>query len=106
MDLCVFTEAVYNWLMEFIMHISEQIYFLSEGAMGFHCNWGEEGKMPFICLKKTIELILNNFLVEEYPAVGYIARAVVVNFGTVLSFPDELLDGINPIVLAAGDFPI
>ena len=52
------------------------------------------------------EAVYNNFLVEEYPAVGYIARAVVVDFGTVLSFSDELLNRINPIVLAAGDFLI
>ena len=48
--------------MDFIMDISEQVFLLSDGAMGFHCNGEKEKKMPFMCFKKNIELNLNNFL--------------------------------------------
>ncbi|MBQ9417188.1 MAG: hypothetical protein IJU19_01260, partial [Bacteroidales bacterium] len=47
----------------FIMHKSEQIFLLFDGAMGFHCNGKKKGKMPFLCFKKNIELNLNSFLI-------------------------------------------
>ena len=47
--------------MNFIMHKSEQIFLLFDGAMGFHCNGKKKGKMPFLCFKKNIELNLNSF---------------------------------------------
>ena len=71
--------------MEFVMHINEQIFILSEGAkfrkvsaenacilcrtketlvepMGGHCNWEKKENMPVIYFKKNIELSLNSFL--------------------------------------------
>ena len=50
--------------MNFIMHKSEQIFLLFDGAMGFHCNGKKKGKMPFLCFKKNIELNLNSFLLS------------------------------------------
>ena len=50
--------------MNFIMDMDEQIFRLSEGAMGFHCNWGKVGNMPFRFFKKNIELNLNSFLLD------------------------------------------
>ena len=47
--------------MEFVMHVNEQIFILSEGAMGCHCNRGEKENMSFRCFKKNIESDLNNF---------------------------------------------
>ena len=34
----IFVEAVYIWLMNFVMDMGEQIFILFDCAMGVHCN--------------------------------------------------------------------